>query len=287
MYVLLTPARNEVEFIEQTIESVLSQTLLPNRWVIISDGSNDGTDDIIGKYEEQYEFIFLLRANHKDKRSFGSKALAIKAGIKLLAGVKYDYIGIMDADITVEPEYYQKVIFHLEKEEKLGITGGIIYEFIADKFIRQKNDINSVAGAVQMFNRRCYEEVGGYRNLVKGGIDAVAEVMARMKGWKVHSIDGLIAYHHRPVGASKNSILQSKFRYGQREYFIGTIYLYWLIKCVVRIKEYPFFLGSTLMFVGYLFSFIFQRNKKPLSRDFYIYTKNEQKKKLLNKLNLN
>ncbi len=112
-YVLMTAAYNEEENIEQTILSVLSQTILPKRWVIVSDGSVDKTDAIVQSYETKYEFIRFVRVTRAPGRSFASKIVALQNGSALLEDVEYDFIGNVDADISVGPSYFEDLIAHI------------------------------------------------------------------------------------------------------------------------------------------------------------------------------
>src|SRR5205823_8921962 len=107
-YVLITPARNEGRYITKTIECVLAQTLLPKRWLIVSDGSTDDTDITVNRYLAQHSIITLIRRSAERKRSYGSKVRAICAGSQELGDIEYDFIGILDADVTFEPDYYEK-----------------------------------------------------------------------------------------------------------------------------------------------------------------------------------
>lgn len=98
---LITPARNEEAYIVKTIQSLINQTILPKKWIIVSDGSTDRTDDIVKRYEANYDFIQLLRREPDTSRNFASKVYAIQAGFKLLNGIEYDFIGNLDADVSI------------------------------------------------------------------------------------------------------------------------------------------------------------------------------------------
>src|SRR5215831_6690170 len=107
-YVLVTPARNEAGLIEQTIQSVLAQSVLPRKWIIVSDGSTDGTDEIVQRYANEHEWIELMRMPERRDRQFAAKANAFNAGYARLKGhsqLPFDIIGNLDADITLEPDY--------------------------------------------------------------------------------------------------------------------------------------------------------------------------------------
>src|SRR5579884_88197 len=153
-YVLMTAAYNEEQHIEKTLRSVVSQTILPERWVIISDSSTDRTDKIIESYAKQNSFIRFLRVERPKGRSFRSKVLALHQGAKLLEGAEYSYIGNLDADLSLGPDYFQKLIGKFEQNPKLGIVGGFVYEEEAGEFKSRKiNDTRNVPHAAQLVRR--------------------------------------------------------------------------------------------------------------------------------------
>jgi poly-beta-1,6-N-acetyl-D-glucosamine synthase len=122
-YVLITPARNEVEFIELTLKSVVAQTLLPLKWVIVSDGSTDGTDDIVKRHAAEYRWIELFRMPERQERNFAGKAFAVGAGCKKVADLTYDVIGNLDADVSLGPDYSQFLVGRCAENPKQGVAG--------------------------------------------------------------------------------------------------------------------------------------------------------------------
>src|SRR5262245_53967369 len=107
-FVLVTPARNEAQFIGLTIESVVAQTSRPSKWVIVSDGSTDETDDVVRHYAARHEWIELVRRPERAERHFAGKVEAFNAGYARMNDVKYEVIGNLDADISFEePDYFE------------------------------------------------------------------------------------------------------------------------------------------------------------------------------------
>ena len=127
-YVLMTAAHNEEDSIGSTIESVLSSTILPKRWVIVSDGSEDKTDQIIQAYARRYSWIKYLRLTRDPGRSFASKVIALQLADRELKNERFGLIGNIDADITLEPSYFARLIDRLNVDETLGIVSGFVYE---------------------------------------------------------------------------------------------------------------------------------------------------------------
>lgn len=198
-YVLITAAKNEESYIEKTIQSVLNQTIKPEQWIIVSDGSTDSTNEIVEKYKNKYIFIDLIVLPPNKERNFSSKVNALNLALKKLEGKQFDFIGNLDADVTLDKSYYEEIFYAFQKNPKLGIAGGIILDCINDKVIPQNISLNTVAGAIQVFRKQCFEKIGYYIPFKYGGEDAYMEIMARKLGWNVQTLAELKAFHHRPT----------------------------------------------------------------------------------------
>src|SRR5207249_9051081 len=252
-YVLVTPARNEGRYIQETIESVLAQTVLPRRWVIVSDGSTDDTESITKRYSLQNVIITLVRRSGDVTRNYGSKVRAISAGSEELRNTDYDFIGILDADVSFDRDYYERVLKEFDNNPRLGIAGGVISERDGQRFRPRFGETERcVPGAIQLFRRQCYEEIGGIRALRYGGEDTTAIEMARMRGWEVLAFRDLVVWHHRRVGTEGMGILAARFRHGLEDYCVGYHPLFETGKCIRRLVERPYVLGSVFRMSGYL-----------------------------------
>ena len=280
-YVLITTARNEEAYIEKTIQSVIRETILPKKWVIVSDGSTDRTDEIVKRYEAKYDFIQFVRVYPDPNRNFGSKIRAFNAGHDHLTNVRYDFIGNLDADVSFGPNYCQRILEEFEKNPKLGIGGGIILEPYRKGLRKQFTNLASVAGAVQMFRRQCYEDIGGYTPLEIGGVDALGEVMARMHGWEVRSFPNAEVFHHRATGTAKGGILSARFRQGVMEYSHGYHPLFEIAKCVFRVRERPYLFGSCFRLSGYTWAFL-RRVQREVPEHVVKFLRREQMERLYN-----
>src|SRR5271166_5469975 len=278
-YVLMTAAYNEEANIEKTIQSILSQTLSPTRWVIVSDGSVDRTDEIIQDYAKKESLIRFLRVTRTPGRSFGAKVRALSAGKEILNDVAYDFIGNLDADVTVGPSYFEGLIARLAGRPLLGVAGGFVVEEKDGEFRdRRQNRIYSVAHAAQVVRRECYEAIGGYAVLEYGGEDWHAQTCAKMKGWEVEAFPELKIFHHRHTGEADN-LLRHKFRQGRMDYSFGSDPLFEVLKSVLRIPEKPFFLGSAARIVGFSWSWA-RKDERPVSREFMEFLRREQRQKI-------
>lgn len=274
-YVLVTAAKNERRYIESTIGSIINQTHKPDRWLIVSDGSTDGMDNIVARYADQNAFIQLLSLGTAGKRDFASKAFALNRGVSMLCQLPFEFIGCLDADIVLEPDYYEKIILLFAKDALLGVAGGSIYESNGVSYVaRPENRSWSVPGAIQMFRENCFRQLGGYVPIKYGGEDTVLEVRARMLGFSVKSFSHPIAYHLRRTGDSNRPLLYN-FRLGLQNYEIGYHPLYELLKCFSKVLYAPLFLASMSQFVGFLFAKIAHR-KRAVPNDQIAFMRKEQ-----------
>ncbi len=282
-YVLMTAAHNEEALIEKTIASVLSQTVPPERWVIVSDGSTDKTDEIVERCAKQHEFICFVKLVRSTGHNFGSKGIALQRGCQLLEGLSFEFIGNLDADVAIEPSYFGTLMEHFEGNPQLGIAAGFIYEEQDGKFrSRAANRTDSVPHAAQLVRRRCYEAIGGYSTFKYGGEDWYAQQCAKMNGWRVEAIPTLPVFHGRHTGAA-NNLLRHQFRLGRLDYSFGSGPIFEFLKCTLRISERPYLLGSVARFLGFAWSGI-HLEKRPVSKEFVDFLRKEQSAKVLDTL---
>jgi len=279
-YTLMSSARNEEAFIEKTIQAVISQTILPLKWIIVNDGSTDRTEEIIAGYAKEYSFIELVCRENEDSRNFGSKALALQEAYKKLSVLDFQFVGNLDADISFPPNYFERMLEKFSLNENLGICGGTRLDIYNGKFIRIRRSSNSVAGAFQFFRRSCYEQIGGYVPLEKGGIDMVAETMARMKGWQVRSYTEEVIYHYRRTGTASQNIFKASFKGGVTDYVHGYHPLFQIARGFPRmITKRPLFISSIIRTCGYLWAY-FNKYNIEVPDDFVKFLRNEQMNRL-------
>lgn len=285
-YVLITSARNEEDYIEETINSVISQTILPIQWIIVNDHSSDKTEEIVMKYMNNHSFITLLSLEGDLQRNFASKVLAITKAYDQIKNLSFEFIGILDADITFQNNYYESIMTEFDKDHKLGIAGGGFFDIYDNKKIKIPFSPYMVRGAVQLFRRECYENIGGFLPLQWGGEDTIACATARMNGWKINTFEELSVLHHRKTGSVGENLVQINIHLGKRDYHRGLIPLAQLSKSLSRIKEKPFLLGSFLQIWGYWTSKL-KGEKLILDENLIEFIKEEQKKRIKDYLGIN
>ncbi len=274
-YVLITPARNEEHLIERAIVSIARQTIPPVQWVVVDNGSTDRTSEIVRRNVQRYPFLHLMSFAPKGE-GFVQKVTAINAAYEELRHLEFSFVGVLDADITVEPTYYERLLALFRCEPRLGIAGGIILEEERGAFRnRYGNSPDHVAGAIQMFRRACFEAIGGYVPLPYAHEDTVASELARMRGWQVRSFPQLQAWHHRRSGTGRGHLLAARFHQGEADYAVGYHPLFEVVKFVRRIGERPWLVGSTLRLSGYLWAAV-RHTRRPVDASFVRHLRHRQ-----------
>jgi glycosyltransferase involved in cell wall biosynthesis len=278
-YAVITPARNEAQFLELTIRSMLAQTCKPERWVIVSDGSTDGTDEIVSKYIPSHPWIVLVRMPERRERNFAGKVLAFNAGLERLADVSYDVLVSLDADITFEPDYFPFLLEKLDADPDLGLVGTPFRELTGDTYDYRFVSIEHVSGACQVFRRSCFESIGGYIPVRGGSIDHIAVITARMRGWKTKTFPQKSCLHHRTMGTAGHGTLKARFKYGVKDYTIGNHPLWEAFRSIHQMRRPPFVIGGAAMACGYISAFL-KRQERPVSAEFVAFHRAEQMRRL-------
>jgi glycosyltransferase involved in cell wall biosynthesis len=278
-YVLITPARNEEAHIEKTIQAVISQTILPEKWVIVSDGSTDRTDDIVKKYLSSHRWFELVRMpEHKD-RDWANKAHCFNAGYQKVKDLEYDIIANLDADISSEDNLFEFLLEKFIRFPDLGVAGVPMIEADYDPVKDGIFNETDVFGACQLFRRECFEEIGGYTPIKWGGIDWVALRTARMNGWKTQSFMEMSFFHHRPMGATESNLWAARINYGKKDYYLGNHPLWEAYRIIYQMTRKPYFLNGLLLFFGYSWACL-SRMERPVSRELMNFHRGEQMQRL-------
>jgi len=279
-YILITPARNEAAFIEKTLDSMIAQTLLPERWVIVDDGSSDRTAEIVESYATRYSWIELVRRLQDPDRNFASKAHAVNAGLERVSSLQFDIMGNLDADVSFEPDYMEFLLRKFSDDPELGVAGTPFtqdgdYDSSKDSFEGE----NYVAGPCQLFRYRCFQDIGGYVPNRAGGIDWIAVMTARMKGWKVRAFPEKRYHHHRTLGTAGRGALRALFSYGEKDYYLGGSPVWQLFRVAYRMTKKPVLTGGLALLFGYCWAAM-RRTKRAVTPELMHFHRREQMKKL-------
>jgi poly-beta-1,6-N-acetyl-D-glucosamine synthase len=278
-YVLITPSRNEEKFIRKTLDSMVAQTQLPLRWVIVDDGSTDRTGEIAEDYARRYPWIEVVRRSRQPDRSFAGKVHAFNAGFERVRGLDYEIIGNLDSDLSFEPDYLEFLMRKFAENPKLGVAGTPFIENGYDSAKDSFEGENHVAGGCQLFHRRCWEEVGGYVPNRAGGIDWVAVTTARMKGWLTRSFPEKRFNHYRALGTAQRGVLASLFSYGEKDYYLGNSPIWEIFRVTYRMVKPPLLLGGLSVLAGFVWAAL-RRTKRAVTPELMRFHRREQMKKL-------
>lgn len=277
-YILITPARNEAQFIELTLRSVAAQTFRPLKYVIVSDASTDGTDEIVRKYMAAYPWMELVRLSGTCERHFAAKVRAFNAGYERVRDLDFDILGNVDADVSFERDHFEALIAKMAANPRLGVAGAPFREG-SQQYDYRFTSIENVWGGCQLFRRECFEQMGGYLPIPGGGIDHVAVLSARMNGWQTRTFTEKICVHHRRMGTALQGRIKAKFRLGSKDYSLGNHPLWELLRTFYQITQRPIVIGGLALAAGYIWSLV-RRVKIPISHELVAFVRHEQMERL-------
>jgi glycosyltransferase involved in cell wall biosynthesis len=280
IYVLVTPSRNEASFIEKTLESVVRQTVLPAKWVIVNDGSTDETGTVAAKYAEKYRWIEVVCLPVRRERNFAAKVNAFNAGQERVKDLNYELIGNLDSDVSLEEDHFEFLLLKFKDDARLGVAGTVFKE---ESGYNSETDSSEgqlhVSGQCQLFRRQCFEEIGGYFANKAGGIDWIAVTTARMKGWKTRSFREKSFFHHRHLGRAERSVFAAAFSYGEKDYYLGGHPIWELFRVGFRMLKRPYFIEGFALGLGYGWAAV-RRLRRPISKELMAFHRREQMRKL-------
>jgi glycosyltransferase involved in cell wall biosynthesis len=278
-YVLVTAARDEEEHIGNLLRCVEAQTVRPLKWVIVSDGSTDRTEEIVRKHASRQTWIELIARPKQTHRDFASKVHSFNAGYERVKPYEFDIIGNLDADLTFDAEYMAYLLDKFSCYEHLGVAGTPFVEGSNFVYDYRFTNIEHVSGGCQLFRRECFEAVGGFSPVKDGGEDWIAVTTARMLGWQTRTFMGKHFVHHRRMGQAKMNVLRAMINTGRNDYLFGNHPLWELFRICYQFRNKPYFIGGAAIMCGYLGTMI-RREPKPISSELVSFNQREQLRRL-------
>lgn len=284
-YVIISPVRNEEEFLPRTLESLANQSITPAKWVIVDDGSTDGTRKIAEEAAQKYPWIKLVKRADRGFRQAGTGVIeAFYDGYAAIAGERWDYLVKLDGDVTLEKDYFEKCFARFRANERLGIGGGTVCKRVAEGLEPESkvDPVFHVRGATKIYRKECWQQIGGL--LRQPGWDTLDEVKANMLGWLTATFPDITLEHHRPAGGAYGT-WSNWTKNGLANYIAGYHPLFMAVKCLKRSIHAPVLLGALGLWWGFLsgyFRGIAQVDDRALIR----YFRQQQMRRLMGRPSL-
>ncbi len=267
-YAVVSPVRDEAEYLEQTIDALVAQTIPPAAWIIVDDGSTDDTYAIASRAAESHPWIRVHQRTDRGVRKVGGGVIeAFNDGLSLIRLEDYEYVCKLDGDLRVGPEYFERLIQKCEADPQLGTISGKCWDKMGDRWVPLRTSDEFSLGAAKFYRVKCFQEIGGFvARTMWDGIDCHR---CRMLGWKARSVHdaALRIFEMRPMGSSHKSVLHGRVRWGRGQYFMGTHPLYAMGITVYRLFERPYVVGGLCIGAGYLWGFL-RRDERYDDREF-------------------
>jgi biofilm PGA synthesis N-glycosyltransferase PgaC len=298
-YVVISPARDEEQYIEKTIESMLQQTIRPAQWILVNDGSSDRTAEIIEHWAAKEPWIVAVhrttisandvpnsaeadavapsgsKANRGRRARQAKEIEAFYEGYERITVTDWEFLVKLDSDVGFESDYFERCLAEFHADSKLGVGGGVICHWQEGELQIETTPSFHVRGATKTYRRLCWDQIGGV--LRGAGWDTIDEVKANMLGWSSRSFTQLKVVHYRFTGAA-NGAWQNAIKNGVWNYISGYHPLFMLLKCIKRLFEKPH-LTSVGLFYGFLLGYI-QRIPQIDDKDLIRYLREQQLRKL-------
>ena len=259
-YLLISPGRNEAQYMRQTLDSVIGQTVRPAKWVLVDDGSSDESPAIMAEYAAAHDWIEVVTRPDRGVRAVGPGVIdAFYAGYDTIDPDHYDYICKLDLDLILPPRYFEELMSRAEADPRIATCSGKSYIRVDGQFVSERHGDETSIGATKFYRRDRFQQLGGFvREVMWDGIDVH---LCRMRGWQACSWDvpELRFTHLRPQGTSHKGWATGRMRHGFGQYFMGTSPIYMLANAVNRFTEKPYVLAGLAMWWGYVWSALLRR----------------------------
>jgi glycosyltransferase involved in cell wall biosynthesis len=276
-FVIITPVRDEEKHVAETIAAVAAQEVPPAEWVIVNDGSTDRTGEILDEFAAKIPWLRVVhRPNRGYRKAGGGVIEAFNAGLAALQCKHWEFIVKLDGDLTFAPDYFVRCFEHFQRDPALGIGGGEIYHSIDGQLALEPNPRFHVRGATKIYRKACWEAIGGL--WVAPGWDTIDEVKANMYGWKTYSFPELRLLHHRFTGSAEG-LLRDRIKHGVACHVSGYHPLFVVAKCVSRIAQRPYVVGSAAILYGFVKGYV-TRVPRVSDPPMIHYLRNQQLRRL-------
>ena len=279
-YVVITPVRDEEAYIAHTIQSMVAQTVRPEEWIIVNDGSTDGTGGIIDDCAAGHPWVRAVHRRNRGFRQSGAGVVeAFDVGLQTVGYVDWQFLVKLDGDLSFEPDYFEKCLGNFQQDSKLGIGGGTIYNLVNGKKEVERTPAFHVRGATKIYKRECWDAIGGLWPVP--GWDTMDEVKANMLGWSTLSFSDLPLTHYRFTGSAEG-FWSGFVKNGRANYICGYHPLFMLIRCVNRLFRVPYAVGSLGLAYGFVTAYL-KRIPRVNDPSVIAYLRQQQMHRLMGK----
>lgn len=252
---VISPVRDEAQYARRTLDSMVAQTVRPDRWVIVDDGSTDETPAILAEYADAHDWITVVRREDRGHRAVGPGVIdAFYAGYDTIDPAQFEFVCKLDLDLDLPPRYFEILLERMRADPRIGTCSGKPWMELDGRLVDEKNMTggeNSV-GMTKLYRTACFQDIGGFvREVMWDGIDGHR---CRMRGWIATSWDDpeLRFVHLRPMGSSQTSWWTGRVRHGYGQWFMGTGFAYMLASAVFRMTQRPYVVGGLGMLWGWV-----------------------------------
>lgn len=283
-FIMVTPAKNEEQFLPKVIESVVSSTLFPLLWVIVDDNSSDNTCNILKLFSERYNFIKIVSLTEEHPRdltfhySYVCK-IGFNHAMRLAdeRNINWDYIVLLDADTILDPNYLEGIFTEMNKNPKIGIASGNIHILTEGKIIPVNNIRTDIpSGTARVWRKKCFYDTGGY--IITQAPDSVSRVKAKMSGWDTVRFSNYNAYQLRRT-SSASGLWNGFVSSGKAAYYVDKHPLLVFLNFLSFSMNRPFYVGIPFLY-GYFYS-LFKRENQIDDLEVKDYFHNKRLKELI------
>ncbi len=252
---IISPVRNEAAHLELVAASVARQSRPPDLWLVVDDGSTDGTLELLSGLTARIPFLRVLSTppgytrDVGDRHAVAAAPRAFNWALKTVDWQEFSHVGKLDGDIELPYDYFRDLLAEFDAGPALGVGGGILVERVDRVWRMMRTDERHVRGAVKLYSRECFEAIGGLREQL--GWDGIDEAYAQMRGYRTFSFEHIVARHHRACG-SVDGVLRGRVRGGETHYIVGFSMPWALAKAVKYAAARPLGVSGAAFLYGYL-----------------------------------
>ncbi len=278
-FIVITPVRNEEKYIEKTLHAVTAQTVIPQQWIMVDDGSTDRTGRIIDSWADRYDWITPVHLADRGYTAVGRGIIeAFYAGFGRIRHTdSWQFLVKLDGDISIDADYFASLLEKFRTDERLGIAGGTCFCLSGGMLHEETTPPFHPIAAARMYRRSCFEEIGGLA--FSNAWDTIDLLRARTRGWRTRRFNDLQVFHYR-IMSSRQGLWQGKLRTGRNLYLTGYSVPFLLARSLYRLFRRPYLVESMAVICGYFLA-MFRGEPLAVTMEEREFLRREQRQRLL------